>query len=140
MLGDSFRWVAGCKNCENVGDKIYYYYCAYILCSSCDTRVSCGWCLLIQDIVFVQFKTMQRKCLAQVSKLKITGGNHAFLTDNLISFNLEKNPMYIAFILKLFTNIVDQLYLKKNVWLHPIFTLDFNKSLDNVQASEACEP
>ena len=65
----------------------------HTFCASRDTRVSCGWCLLIQGYVCaVLIKTIRKKqnsasalgIQKEISKKKI-GGNHAFFRDNQAS-------------------------------------------------------
>ena len=66
-------------------------------CLSQDTRISYGWCLLIQGY-FCAVQNYAEKAelsikVILVSKKKI-GGNHAFLRDNSKGFNLEKNAIH----------------------------------------------
>ena len=45
---------------KNILRTLPTFLTAHTFCASRDTGLSCGWCLLIQDI-FAQFKTMRRK-------------------------------------------------------------------------------
>ena len=61
-----------------------------------------------------------------VSKKEIWD-NHAFLRAQIITLQFEKECHTLLCILKVFTIIIHQLSLK-NVWLPPIFFLDFNSA------------
>ena len=47
--------------------------------------------------------------------------------SEIIKFQFEKERHTVLCILKLFTNIIHELFLK-NAWLPPIFFLDFNNT------------
>ena len=70
---------------------------AHTFCASRDTRVSYGWCPLIQGYLCVVLNHAEK---AEAFKKKIEG-NHAFFRDNKAS--IRKKTPYIALYFTAFT-------------------------------------
>ena len=100
---------------------------AHTFCASRDTRISYRWCLLIQGYFCAVLNYPEKVDLSKCPwypKRKLGVTMHFW---EIIQLQFEKERHTLLCILKLFTNIIHQLYLK-NAWLPPIFFLDFNNT------------
>ena len=101
---------------------------AHTFCASRDTRISYGWCLLIQGYFFVFQNYAEKEELSKCSwylKRKLGVTTHFSEIIKLQFIGKERHTLLC--ILKLFTNIVD-LLSSKNAWLPSIFFLDINNT------------
>ena len=99
---------------------------AHTFCASWDTRISYGWCLLIQNIFLRGLKLCRESRTQQVllvSKKKIVG-NHAFFRDNKVSNYMGKKCHTLLCILWLF-RITFCLIISKKCLVIPNFLFGF---------------
>ena len=97
----------------------------HTFCASRDTRVSYGWCLLIQGY-FCAVQNYVEKAELSICfwylKRKLGVTMHF---SEIIELQFRKNPIHCFIFLVLFRDIIAKLSLK-NAWLPPIFFLDSN--------------
>ena len=98
---------------------------AHTLCASQDTRVSYGWCLLIQEYFCAVLNYTEKAELSKCfwyPKRKLGVTMHI---SEIIKLQFKKKSHTLLYILALFRDVIAQLSLK-NTWLPPIFFLDSN--------------
>ena len=96
---------------------------AHTFCASQDTRVSYGWCLLIQEYCCAVLNYAEKAELCKCfwyPKRKLGVTMHF---SEIIKLQFRKKSHTLLYILALFRDVIAQLSLK-NTWLPQIFFLD----------------